>query len=236
MVSAGSSLWLLLEQLYTLAGPFLMLVYPVYQSILAIESPGKEDDAQWLTYWVIFYSFVELGCETLLSWIPFWYTVKFVAVAWLVLPPFRGAAYIYDHYVKRYAGTLTTVKVQTQLNSEQRSILSQMSPAARTTVVHYINEHGTDAFDNVVRSAKHDFKIGRTSPSGTGESKRHWWSSEKHQKSPDSRHERSERKHHFWSSHLHHPDEHHSDRKHGGWSPESRNHNWGWDTHFDGGM
>ncbi|KAL3693297.1 hypothetical protein R1sor_006948 [Riccia sorocarpa] len=231
MVSAGGSFWALLGQLHQIAWPVLTLVYPVHQSILAIESLGKEDDAQWLTYWVIFYSFVELGFERLLSWIPFWYELKLVAVAWLVLPPFRGAAFIYDNYVRRYAGTLTTVKIHTQLNTQQRSILNQMSPEARLTVAAYINENGTEAFDRVVRSAEHEFK--RSSPSGTGDSKRHWWSSDK--RSPESKRDRSEKKQHFWSGYFSHSDEHHSDRKYGGWSP-SRANNWGWDTHFDGGM
>ncbi|KAG6557273.1 hypothetical protein Mapa_001200 [Marchantia paleacea] len=234
MVSAGASLWTLLVQLYTWSGPVLMLLYPLYQSILAIESPGKEDDAQWLTYWVIFYSFVELGFDRLLSWIPLWYMVKLIAVAWLVLPPFRGAAYIYDTYVKKYAGSFT-VKIERKLNAEQRSILAQMSPVARNNVAHYINENGTDAFDKIVRSAVLDFKKAK-SPSG--ESGRRWLSSDKHLRSPDSSHEKGEKKHRGWFNHFHHSDDYHSERKHGGWSPDSdhKHHNWGWSHHFDGGM
>jgi receptor expression-enhancing protein 5/6 len=36
-----------------------MLLYPLYASIKAIESPFKEDDQLWLTYWLL-YSFVSL--------------------------------------------------------------------------------------------------------------------------------------------------------------------------------
>lgn len=40
---------------------------------------------------------------------PLWYDVKLAFVAWLVLPQFRGAAFIYEKYVrellfKKYAG------------------------------------------------------------------------------------------------------------------------------------
>lgn len=32
--------------------------------------------------------------------IPIWYDVKLIFVAWLVLPQFRGAAFIYDKFVR----------------------------------------------------------------------------------------------------------------------------------------
>jgi hypothetical protein len=41
-----------------------------YASIIAIESPFKEDDQQWLTYWVL-YSFItllELGAGPVFAW------------------------------------------------------------------------------------------------------------------------------------------------------------------------
>ena len=40
--------------------------------------------------------------------IPVWYSVKLVFVAWLVLPQFKGAAFLYDRFVrqqiKKYGG------------------------------------------------------------------------------------------------------------------------------------
>ncbi|EEF51749.1 Protein HVA22, putative [Ricinus communis] len=77
---------------------------------MAIESPCKLDDEQWLAYWIL-YSFLtltEMVLQSILEWIPIWYTVKLVLVAWLVLPQFRGAAFIYEKYVrenlKKYRG------------------------------------------------------------------------------------------------------------------------------------
>lgn len=32
--------------------------------------------------------------------IPIWYEIKVLLVAWLVLPQFRGAAFIYDKFVR----------------------------------------------------------------------------------------------------------------------------------------
>ncbi|XP_012090661.1 HVA22-like protein e [Jatropha curcas] len=103
-------LWTLLTHAHTLSGPVLMLLYPLYASVMAIESPSKLDDQQWLAYWIL-YSFLtltEMILQSILEWIPIWYTVKLAFVAWLVLPQFRGAAFIYERYVreniKKYTG------------------------------------------------------------------------------------------------------------------------------------
>ncbi|KAI3929627.1 hypothetical protein MKX01_025795 [Papaver californicum] len=95
-------LWTLATYIHSLAGPVMMLVYPLYASIQAIESPTKVDDEQWLAYWIL-YSFLtltEMVLEPVLNWIPIWYDIKLLLVAWLVLPQLRGAAFIYDKFVR----------------------------------------------------------------------------------------------------------------------------------------
>lgn len=87
---------------HQLAGPVTMLLYPLYASVVAIESASKEDDQQWLSYWILysFLTLVEMLLASVLEWIPIWYDVKLIAVAWLVLPQFRGAAFIYNKFVR----------------------------------------------------------------------------------------------------------------------------------------
>ncbi|BAT05812.1 Os08g0467500, partial [Oryza sativa Japonica Group] len=73
-----------------------------YASICAMESPTKVDDEQWLAYWIL-YSFItllEMVAEPVLYWIPVWYPVKVLFVAWLVLPQFKGASFIYKKLVR----------------------------------------------------------------------------------------------------------------------------------------
>lgn len=97
-----AKLWTLLVHLHSAAGPVLMLLYPLYASVIAIESPAKDDDEQWLAYWIL-YSFLtlaEMVLQPVLQWIPIWYTVKLLFVSWLVLPQFKGAAYIYHKFVR----------------------------------------------------------------------------------------------------------------------------------------
>ncbi|KAJ6764252.1 HVA22-LIKE PROTEINS [Salix koriyanagi] len=77
-----------LTQVHTISGPVLMLLYPLYASVIAIESPNREDDKQWLAYWIL-YSFLtltEMLLQPLLEWITLWYSLKLVLAAWLVLP------------------------------------------------------------------------------------------------------------------------------------------------------
>ena len=48
-------------------------VYPAYCSIKALESTVKNDDTQWLTYWVVFaaFSVVEYFADFIAGWVGF---------------------------------------------------------------------------------------------------------------------------------------------------------------------
>ncbi|WOL04395.1 HVA22-like protein e isoform X2 [Canna indica] len=89
----SSNLWTFLGYLNALAG---------YASIVAIESPSKLDDEQWLAYWILysFLTLMEMVFEPILSWIPMWHQIKVAFAAWLVLPQFRGASFIYERFVR----------------------------------------------------------------------------------------------------------------------------------------
>ncbi|XP_055827138.1 HVA22-like protein e [Solanum dulcamara] len=97
-----SKFWALLTHLHALAGPVVMLLYPLYASVVAIESTSKLDDEQWLAYWILysFLTLMEMLLQPILQWIPIWYEVKLGMIAWLVLPQFRGAAFIYNKFVR----------------------------------------------------------------------------------------------------------------------------------------
>ncbi|CAA0813295.1 HVA22-like protein f [Striga hermonthica] len=131
-----------------------MLLYPLYASMRAIESPSTLDDQQWLTYWVL-YSFItlfELSCWKVLQWLPFWPYAKLLFCLWLVLPIFNGAAYIYENYVRTY------VKFGGNVGSNypegQKKVLQMMSLDARRSVERYIQKYGNEAFERVVKVAE----------------------------------------------------------------------------------
>lgn len=54
----------------------LSFVFP--SRMKAIESPNKDDDTQWLTYWVVYgvFSIAEFFSDLFLSWFPFYYMLK----------------------------------------------------------------------------------------------------------------------------------------------------------------
>jgi len=74
-------------------------VYPAYCSIQALESQRKQDDVQWLTYWVVFaaFSVLEYFADILAGWIPFYWLGKCLFLVWCMAPlESNGASIIYS--------------------------------------------------------------------------------------------------------------------------------------------
>jgi len=79
-------------------------LYPAYASFKAIESKGRDDDLQWLTYWTVFgfINCLEFFVDILLYWLPFYFVFKTVLMLWLSLPQFRGAEYVYTTFLRGF--------------------------------------------------------------------------------------------------------------------------------------
>jgi len=78
-------------------------IYPAYCSIKAIETPKKEDDTNWLTYWVVFalFSVCEFFSDLLLSWFPFYWLAKCMFLIWCFLPmSWNGSNVIYNRIIR----------------------------------------------------------------------------------------------------------------------------------------
>lgn len=101
LVLGGVFVLTLLIFINALAAPVSNLVgwaLPAYLSFKAIESPGNEDDIQWLTYWVVFgfFNFTEsIALRMVLYYLPFYYAFKTLFILWLQLPQTRGARTFY---------------------------------------------------------------------------------------------------------------------------------------------
>jgi len=152
-------LWTVGLRGYALAGPVMMLLYPLYASIMAIESPYKEDDQQWLTYWVLYslVSLVEMAAWPVIAWIPFYSTIKLLIASWLVLPQFRGGIILYEKFVRPYLNAATGLTDQ-KLTDGQRKWLGSISPEAQASVAAYIKENGAGAFDHLMKLATENLK------------------------------------------------------------------------------
>lgn len=80
-------------------------LYPAYISIKAIESATKEDDTQWLTYWVVYgvFSVAEFFADIFLSWFPFYYIGKSAFLVWCMAPTAtNGSVTIYNRIIRPF--------------------------------------------------------------------------------------------------------------------------------------
>ena len=77
------------------------VAYPAFQSFLALESDGADDDKQWLTYWVCFgvFNIIDQFAGFILVWIPFYYFIKIMFLIYLFHPATRGAETMYTWYI-----------------------------------------------------------------------------------------------------------------------------------------
>ncbi|KAJ1644723.1 ER membrane protein DP1/Yop1 [Coemansia asiatica] len=104
--AVGTSALVVSMVFFNIAAPLLVNLtgfgYAAYATMNAIESPGKEDDAQWLTYWVVygFLNVLEYFTGFITYWVPFYFVFKLVFVIWLMLPSTRGAEQLYNKGLK----------------------------------------------------------------------------------------------------------------------------------------
>jgi len=76
-------------------------LYPAFESFKALEGNSVEGMQFWLTYWLVFSSFVllEAMIDYLLFWVPLYYLLKLVFLLWLFLPMTRGATVVYTNVI-----------------------------------------------------------------------------------------------------------------------------------------
>ena len=77
-------------------------VYPLFASFRAIETSSKDDDTQWLTYWVIYslFSLTESLTDLLFNWIPLYALFKSLFLVWCYHPQYKGASFVYSNLLK----------------------------------------------------------------------------------------------------------------------------------------
>ncbi|KAF6024978.1 REEP5 [Bugula neritina] len=71
----------------------------------AIESNSKDDDTQWLIYWVVYGSFAlcELVTDIFFFWIPFYWFFKCLFLVWCMVPQsWNGANFVYYRVIRPF--------------------------------------------------------------------------------------------------------------------------------------
>lgn len=78
-------------------------VYPAFMSYKAVKTQEKDDDTQWLIYWIVFatFSLFDQWTSFMLDFIPFYHLVKLAFLLYLMFPPnVRGASWIYHTFIE----------------------------------------------------------------------------------------------------------------------------------------
>ena len=88
----------------SLVSNLIGFVYPAYMSYKSLKTQKREDDEQWLIYWIVYslLIFMEMFVNIIFSWIPFYYHIKLCFLLWLSYEKTQGAKIIYIKYIEPY--------------------------------------------------------------------------------------------------------------------------------------
>ncbi|KAG5238627.1 hypothetical protein OIU76_015103 [Salix suchowensis] len=142
------------KNLDILAWPVFGLGYPLYASILAIETNSNSDTQKLIAYWVSISVVLLFEHSFWLQWLVFWPYIKLMIVGYLVLPYFHGSVYVYKHLVHpclSMGPRIVTCKLnKLELFFKKDDFLVE--------VKRYMKENGSDALEDLIASTKKSAK------------------------------------------------------------------------------
>jgi receptor expression-enhancing protein 5/6 len=130
----------------------LGFLYPAYASVKAIESSEKDDDTQWLTYWVVYsgFSIAEFFSDIFLSWFPLYFLFKCSFLCWCMAPfNWNGSEFIYRRFIQPFV---------MKHESEAEALLNQATKAAKDLYGKAETEAKKVAMDHVLGDTSEESK------------------------------------------------------------------------------
>ncbi|KAM9777933.1 receptor expression-enhancing protein 6 [Neosynchiropus ocellatus] len=117
-------------------------LYPAYFSIKAIESSVKDDDTQWLTYWVVYglFSLVEAFSDIFLFWFPFYYAGKCLFLIWCMAPVrWNGSEVLYRRAIRPFflKHQATMDNMVNDLSAKAKSVTETVTKEALNTALNH---------------------------------------------------------------------------------------------------
>eukprot|EP00027_Filamoeba_sp_ATCC50430_P008903 CAMPEP_0168555640 /NCGR_PEP_ID=MMETSP0413-20121227/8449_1 /TAXON_ID=136452 /ORGANISM="Filamoeba nolandi, Strain NC-AS-23-1" /LENGTH=154 /DNA_ID=CAMNT_0008586517 /DNA_START=39 /DNA_END=503 /DNA_ORIENTATION=- len=124
--------------------------YPVYASFKAIESDGKDDDTQWLMYWVVFslLSLFETFGDLIIFWLPFYYEIKLIALVLLQIPQLKLTVGLYQGFIKPFLA-----KHEKKIDSMVDEASTKLKEKAKQVGNDIATKHGPAIISGVMSAA-----------------------------------------------------------------------------------
>jgi len=90
----------------------LVALLPIYRSYKALKTPEPDDDALWLTYWVVSGSFsvMESFLSAAFTWLPLFFIVKIPFLLWAHHPSTKGSLILYKHIFEPVLDKISAVE------------------------------------------------------------------------------------------------------------------------------
>ncbi|KAI0319355.1 TB2/DP1, HVA22 family-domain-containing protein, partial [Amylostereum chailletii] len=133
-------------------------LYPGYASFKTLsQRPASEQDLErWLMYWSVLGCIVgvEYVAEWLVSWIPFYFTLKTIFLLYLALPQTRGSSYIYVTHLQPLLRTY-----EPQIDAALASL--------KTRIFAFVQERARALWDHIAASTQSGSSSAAVPPSSS---------------------------------------------------------------------
>lgn len=140
-------------------------IYPTYRSYKALKSEDKEDDTQWLTYWVVYSFFIvtESFTDILISWIPLYYIAKIGFLYFCMSPTFKGSSIIFKKLIEPFLDQ--TAKSLDEIEDDVKDVVG----STVKDIQEQVTQKGTEfVVNHVMNKSKESAESGAVSPTSEG--------------------------------------------------------------------